>query len=223
MAKHFFAFTTIFLLNLYNIVPGQTNLLNLLDSLMEKEQRIGIIQDSLSSLQKQAVYDTTNNLEGQISDLKVRHAKLTHTILAIKSEIFDHEKTEPVWVEGEAEIIQDDEKSIEQNKRLVLMFARRDAMEKGGKILVETLTSLKQIEIDSESESGIENKYVEEYRSIIRSKGKVKVVDQDLGGDYGNVIKIEEDGKNKLKARVRLKVVSMDEINPYKYELEKEE
>jgi len=223
MSKRFFAFNTIFLLFLCHTVSGQSNLLNLLNSLMEKEQRIDFIQDSLATLQNKADSDTKNDIENRRSDLRTEQAVLSREILAIKSEIYEQEQPEPVWVEGEAEIVPDENKSFEENKRLALMFARRDAMEKGGKILIETLTSLKQFEVNAESGSGVESKYIEEYQSIIQSKGRAKVVDQDLSGDYGKVITVEEDGKNKLIARVRLRIVSMDDVNPFKNALENED
>jgi len=101
------------------------------------------------------------------------------------------------------------------------MYARRDAMEKGGKIILETMMRLERFDVIEEEDGKIVNKYVEEFRSIIQSKGKVKVLDQDLSGDYGKVLTIKEDDVTKLRVTVRLKMNSMDEFNPFREELEK--
>ena len=201
---------SIFVLLFIRIGFTQSDLETQLKALIEKEKLYNSLKDSISNIQDKE----------KLANLKVEKLKLYREILNTKSQIFEAEYTEAIWVEGEGEIILDDKKPYEQNKRLVEMFARRDAMEKGGKILVETLTQLKRFEVDADEGSGIESKYVEEFKSIIESKGKVKVVDQDLTGDFGKVISVEEDGVKKLKTKVRLKISSIDDINPFKQELE---
>jgi hypothetical protein len=191
-------------------VYSQSKLEIQLKSLVKKEKTYKSLEDSLVSLDNK---ETVANIEAKKSQI---HKE----ILSIKSDIYDSEHAEAIWVEGKGEIILDDKKPYEQSKRLVEMFARRDAMEKGGKLIVETLSSLKRFEVDAEAGSGVDSKYVEEFQSIIETKGKVKVIDQDLSGDFGKVITVEEDGTKKLKTKVRLRISSIDEINPFKQQLE---
>ncbi len=210
MFRQFIGCMSIFILLLIRIGITQSDIEMQLKTLIEKEKLYDTLEDSVTVIENKE----------QIANIESKKAKLYRAILSIKSEIFDAEHAEAIWVEGEGEIILDDKKPFEQNKRLVEMFARRDAMEKGGKILIETLTQLKRFEVDAEEGSNIESKYVEEFQSIIESKGKVKVVDQDLTGDFAKIITLQEDGVKKLKTKVRLKITSIDEINPFKQELE---
>ena len=220
MAKRFIICTGFLFLNFSITVFAQSSLTNLLQSLIEKEQKYQILEDSLTAVQKNNDQDNPNNqTTNLLENLKAEKSKIHRELLSVKSEILESEKPEPVWVEGEGEIVLDEKKPFEQSRRLVLMFARRDAMEKGSTLIVETLTSLKQFEVNAEKGSGIESKFVEEYKSIIQSKGKVEVVDQDLSGDYGKIITVEEDGMKKLKTKVRMKISSINGINPFKEEL----
>jgi hypothetical protein len=210
MLRYFIVTINIFLSIAVSNVYSQSKLEIQLKSLVKKEKTYKSLEDSLVSLDNK---ETVANIEAKKSQI---HKE----ILSIKSDIYDSEHAEAIWVEGKGEIILDDKKPYEQSKRLVEMFARRDAMEKGGKLIVETLSSLKRFEVDAEAGSGVDSKYVEEFQSIIETKGKVKVVDQDLSGDFGKVITVEEDGTKKLKTKVRLRISSIDEINPFKQQLE---
>ena len=210
MPRYFITMISMLIFIALNCVYSQSKLESQLKTLIEKEKIFKSLEDSLTTI---ANKETAANIEA-------KKIQIHKEILSIKSDIYDSEHAEAMWVEGEGEIILDDKKPYEQSKRLVEMFARRDAMEKGGNLIVETLSSLKRFEVDAEAGSGVDSKYVEEFQSIIESKGKVKVVDQDLSGDFGKVLTIEENGTKKLKMKVRLKISSMDEINPFKQELE---
>ncbi|MEJ2544699.1 MAG: hypothetical protein P8Y99_11585 [Calditrichaceae bacterium] len=210
MLRYFIVTINIFLSIAVSNVYSQSKLEIQLKSLVKKEKTYKSLEDSLVSLDNK---ETVANIEAKKSQI---HKE----ILSIKSDIYDSEHAEAIWVEGKGEIILDDKKPYEQSKRLVEMFARRDAMEKGGKLIVETLSSLKRFEVDAEAGSGVDSKYVEEFQSIIKTKGKVKVVDQDLSGDFGKALTVEADGIKKLKMKVRLKISSIDEFNPFKQQLE---
>ena len=210
MFRYFIISIGVFVLIFIRLGFSQSKLEIQLKTLIEKEKLFNNLEDSAASIENKE----------KLANIETKKSEVYREILSIKSDIYNSEHAEAIWVEGEGEIILDDKKPFEQNKRLVEMFARRDAMEKGGKIIVETLSSLKRFEIDAEEGSGINSKYVEEFQSIIESKGKVKVVDQDLSGDFGKILTVEEDGIKKLKTKVRIKISSIDEINPFKQELE---
>ncbi|MBN2424838.1 MAG: hypothetical protein JXR46_08220 [Calditrichaceae bacterium] len=207
---------------LYMTLPldAQDNLKNQLEVLIEKERRFSALKDSLNNLQsldtsKEHNSAVAQDMADQVKNLQSQKNELYREILQIKSAIYDSEQSQPVWAEGVGEVILDESKPYEQNKRLVLSYARRDAMEKGGKLIVESMVRLEKFERTTEDGSEIKNKFIEEYRSIIESKGKVQVVDQDLSGDYGKVFTEETDGIKKLKVTVRLKMTSIDDFNPF--------
>ncbi|MBN1406469.1 MAG: hypothetical protein JW956_01695 [Calditrichaceae bacterium] len=210
MIRYYLILISLFVLISNQNGSAQSKLETQLKTIIEKEKMIQSLEDSIAAVSNK---ETAANIETKKSQIK-------KDILAIKSDIYNSEHTDAIWVEGEGEIILDEKKPFEQNKRLVEMFARRDAMEKGGKLIVESLTTLKRFEVDAEAGSGVNSKYIEEFESIIESKGKVKVVDQDLNGDFGKVTTVEEDGIKKLKTKVRLKISSLDDVNPFKQELE---
>lgn len=216
-------FCSMAMLSLFLVSPGlsQADLQTRLQILMDKEQHMKALEDSAVLIRKNMaeLNDQMSEYKNRLQDIQAKKSALHREILDMKAAIYEAQQAEPIWVEGEAEIILDEQKPYEQNKRLLQMLARRDAMEKGGKLIIETLTTLKTFEVSAEEGSGMAYKLVEEFRSIIQSKGKVQVIDQDVSGDYDKVLMVEEGGLKKLKTRVRLKISSIDEINPFKEEL----
>lgn len=207
----------------FNALFSQFDLKIQLKTLVDKEQLYDSLVDSIAIVQKKVQNQSEQNLElsTMLENQQTQKSILYREILEIKANLYDAEQAEPVWAEGVGEIIPDEKKPYEQNKRLALMYARRDAMEKGGKIILETMMRLERFDVIEEENGKIVNKYVEEFRSIIQSKGKVKVLDQDLSGDYGKALTIKEDDVTKLRVTVRLKMNSMDDFNPFREELEK--
>ena len=134
-----------------------------------------------------------NELEKQQKDIKIN-------ILEIKAQKFNEEMTKPIWAEGYGESILDADKTMNQCKKQALDHARRDAMEKGGKVLVESITEIKDFKLTKDE---------------IKSRAKVQIIDQDNSGDYGKV-KQEIVGKvMKFSVTVRVKLQSATKYNPY--------
>ena len=92
-------------------------------------------------------------------------------------------------------------------------------MEKGGKIIIQSFTTIKRVEVIVKDEKGTQSDYYEKYLNIIKSKSIVEVIDQDLSEDYGQVKRIKEDDIVKYTVKVRLKVRSIGDFNPYTQEL----
>jgi hypothetical protein len=125
-------------------------------------------------------------------------------ILQIKAEMYDLKAREPVWVEGEGESILDENKSMKECEKLALEYARRDATEKGGKALIQSVTKVQMFELVQDD---------------IKNSSKIKIIEQDNSGDYGVAKKIMKGDIIKYVAKVRLKIQSADDYNPYRVEI----
>ncbi len=160
-----------------------------------------------------------NKIQLDIDQLKIKKLNKEIEILKIEVVIYDEEISQPVWAEGYGELIFDNNKTYEECKRLVLMYARRDAMEKGGKMIVESLTRLEKVETISKDKTGTDSQYYEKYLNIIKSKAMVEVTDQDLSGDYSKVKRVERGNKTIFSVKIRIKLKSLDDYNPYRQKL----
>lgn len=222
---------------------AQNNLSKRLAQISEKEQQIREIDSLIVRVQqeyqhiskeienttqkdgdekdnKKRVENQKTKLELDIERLKNQKKDKEIEILEIEALIFEDNPSSPVWAEGYGETALEEGKTVEECKRLALMYARRDAMEKGGNMIVESFTSLKRSENVSKDKTGIEIEYFERYLNIIKSKAMVKVIDQDLSNDYGKVIRVDQGDHIKFTAKVRLKMKSIDDYNPYKIKIE---
>jgi len=215
-----------------SITYSQNNLSEQLSQISEKEKQIEKIDSTLKKLQNEYQQLAVNPKEGnkehentqkelvsEIGKLKSQKRDIEIQILGIEADIYDHEASSPLWTEGYGEAILEEGKKIEECKRLALMYARRDAMEKGGKMIVESLTNWERVEKISEDETATHDEYTERFQQIIRSKAKVEVIDQDLSKSYGKVTKVNEDGLIKFTAKVRLQVKSIGDYNPHRLKI----
>ena len=117
MAKRFIICTGFLFLNFSITVFAQSSLTNLLQSLIEKEQKYQILEDSLTAVQKNNDQDNPNNqTTNLLENLRAEKSKIHRELLFVKSEILESEKPEPVWVEGEGEIVLDEKKPFEQSR-----------------------------------------------------------------------------------------------------------
>ena len=142
-----------------------------------------------------------NKLEKDIARLEMLKADKETEILEIKADMFDAQMAEPVWEEGYGESILDEDKTTKECKRLALEYARRDAMDKGGKTIIESLTKIEDFKL---------------IKDMIKSQAKVQIVEQDNSGDYGKAIRVMEGNVIKFTAKVRLKLQSVDTYNPFR-------
>ncbi|MFH1097444.1 MAG: DUF1566 domain-containing protein, partial [Candidatus Desantisbacteria bacterium] len=122
-------------------------------------------------------------------------------ILGIKAELYENELSKPIWVEGVGECIMDENKTMKDCEKLALEYARRDAVEKGGVSLIESVTEIKMFELTKDD---------------IKKTAKVNIIDQDNTSDFGKVKKIPFGDTFKFTVTVRLKIQSVTTYNPYR-------
>ena len=134
-----------------------------------------------------------NELEKQEKDIKIN-------ILEIKAQKFNTELTKPIWSEGYGESVLDENKTMKECKQQALDYARRDAMDKGGKVLIESITEIKDFKLTKDE---------------IKSRAKVQIIDQDNSGDYGKVKQEIVGNVMKFSVKVRVKLQSTTKYNPY--------
>ena len=150
---------------------------------------------------EQRLENEKNKLEKDIARLEKLKVDKETEILEIKADMFDAQMAEPVWEEGCGESILDEDKTMKECKRLALEYARRDAMDKGGKTIIKTLTKIEDFKL---------------IKDVIKSQAKVQIVEQDNSGDYGKAIRVMEGNVIKFTAKVRLKLQSVDTYNPFR-------
>ncbi len=157
---------------------------------------------ALKSAQKDedAVFARMNLAEAGVRELHRRLEGEQIVILGIQARLYDLEMQKPVWAEGYGESILDENKTMVECKRLALEYAKRDAMEKGGKMLVESLTEVENFMLTKDE---------------IKARAAVQIVDQDASGDYGKAVQVVLGDMIKFTAKVRLMVKSVDTYNPY--------
>ncbi|MFH1961570.1 MAG: DUF1566 domain-containing protein [bacterium] len=95
----------------------------------------------------------------------------------------------------------DENKTMKDCEKLALEYARRDAVEKGGKSLIESVTEVKMFELTKDD---------------IKKTAKVNIIEQDNSGDFGKVKRIPFGDTFKFTVTVRLKIQSVTTYNPYR-------
>lgn len=188
------------------------------DAYLRASQNVDLISPEQLSQFLKSYKETDKNLRGSDDELKKIEGEknfiLTKLrrlgkekiekeieILEIKAKFYEDELREGVWVEGSGESILDEKKTMEECKQLTLDYAKRDAIEKGGKSLIESVTQVKMFELA---------------RDDIKKTAKVSIIDQDNSGDYGKAKRIISGDIIKFVAKVRIKVQSVATYNPYR-------
>jgi hypothetical protein len=143
------------------------------------------------------------SLESQIETLTDQKSDKEIQILEIKADMFDAEMSKPVWADGYGESILDENKTMNQCKQLAMTYAEKDAIEKGGKAIIQSVTEIRDFQLQSDE---------------IKTQAKVQVIERDTTGDFGKAIRVDiEQGKIiKYIARVRLELQSIDIYNPFR-------
>ena len=145
-------------------------------------------------------YEVSHKLDQAISEKN----HVVKDILSLKADIFDIQLREPAWAIGEAVCNLSENETPEQCRKRALESAQRDAMEKAGKMILESETIVRNYQI---------------YLDEIRTHLKAQILEQDKDPLYG--IKREYFGENiRYVAKLRLKVQSINLFNPYRMELE---
>ncbi|MCX6640408.1 MAG: outer membrane beta-barrel protein [bacterium] len=154
---------------------------------------------------QQLTENQKRDAQKKLDDLARSKREAEIQILKIKADLFDQEIYTPVWSEGYGEAILSEDKSVKTCQTLALDYARQDAIDKGGKLILQSITVVENFELAQD---------------IIKTEAKVRVVESDLSGDYGKVIRLDQGGMSKFTARVRLKLQSIDVANPYKEQMD---
>ena len=140
-------------------------------------------------------------IESKIIRLKNEKKEKYIAILGIKAEVYEKKLREAVWVEGTGECILDENKTMKECRQMALDYAKRDAIEKGGKSLIESVTEVVMFELTKDD---------------IKETVKVNIVAQVTSGDFGKSRRIISGDIIKYIANVRLKVQSVATYNPYR-------
>ncbi|MFH1897358.1 MAG: DUF1566 domain-containing protein [Candidatus Desantisbacteria bacterium] len=174
----------------------QEQLVQFLGDYKNAEKRLKAAEAKL-----QEIKNEKERIEGNLNALnKGKKAKEIET-LGIKAELYENELSKPIWVEGVGECIMDENKTMKDCEKLAIEYARRDAVEKGGKSLIESVTEVKMFELTKDD---------------IKKTAKVNIIDQDNSGEFGKVKKIIFGDTFKFTVTVRLKIQSVATYNPYK-------
>lgn len=193
------------------------------------DYKAAVEANNIANKKEQQLVHKKKELELKIDNLKRQEQNKKIEILEIEATIFDEEMSTPVWAEGYGMAILAEDKSMNECKKMALEYAQRDAMEKGGKMIVETLTKMEQSEYLNKSNMNINNfeknnnnesTYSESFSDIIKSKSKVQIVSQDTTNNFGKIIRIDQDDVIKFTVKVRLKLKSIDSFNPYRERIE---
>ncbi len=140
--------------------------------------------------------ETSQKLEQATSDKN----QIEQDIQNLKADIFDIQLREPVWCIGEAICNLAENETPDQCRKRALEASQRDAMEKGGKMILESETIVKNYKL-----------YLDEIRTHI----KAQILEQDKSPQYG--VKRELFGDNlRYIAKLRIKVQSISLYNPYR-------
>jgi hypothetical protein len=142
--------------------------------------------------------------EKLLTNLQGQKTKLEIELLTIKADIFDLELRQPVWVEGFGESKLDDNTTMKDCEKLALNSALNNAIEKGGKVIIDSVTKVEMFQVTKDE---------------IKLTAKVQVLEQDTSGDYGKAIRVISGDIIKYQAKVRLKVQNVDTYNPYREQL----
>jgi len=140
-------------------------------------------------------------IESKIIRLKNEKKEKYIAILGIKADAYEKKLREAVWVEGTGECILDENKTMKECKQMALDYAKRDAIEKGGKSLIESVTEVVMFELTKDD---------------IKETVKVNIVAQVTSGEFGKSRRIISGDIIKYIANVRLKVQSVATYNPYR-------
>ncbi|MFH1898486.1 MAG: hypothetical protein ABH886_09685, partial [Candidatus Desantisbacteria bacterium] len=155
----------------------------------------------ISEARLQEIKSEKERIEGSLVALNKEKKAKEMEILGIKAELYENELSKAVWVEGVGECIMDETKSMKDCEKLALEYARRDAVEKGGKSLIEAVTQVSMFELIQDD---------------IKKTAKVNIIDQDNSGDFGKVKKILFGDMLKFTVTVKLKIQSVTTYNPYR-------
>jgi hypothetical protein len=169
----------------------------------KKEQQLALKKDADKS-----------ELEG----LKRRMRENEIGILEIMANKYDEEISQPVWAEGYGESVLGENQTIKECQKLALEYAKKDAIEKGGKLFVKTFTELEAMETMKKSypDQKKESISFERVRESIMSGGNVQILSQDNSGEYGKPKQIVIGDVIKYSVTVRLKLQSVNQYNPFK-------
>ncbi|MEK7813177.1 MAG: hypothetical protein AAB296_05390, partial [Candidatus Desantisbacteria bacterium] len=107
---------------------SEEDLAKFLGNYKNAQKELKISEDKLRKI-KNEKEQIESKLNALIKEKKEREIE----ILEIKAESYEDELNKAVWVEGFGECIMDETKTMKDCEKLALEYARRDAVERGGK------------------------------------------------------------------------------------------
>ena len=78
-------------------------------------------------------------LQDKLQRIATDKQKAEEGVQQLKADLFDLKMQEPVWTEGYGEAVQSEDKTPIQCRDLALDLAKRDAVERGGKALIQSV------------------------------------------------------------------------------------
>ncbi|MBU1616052.1 hypothetical protein KJ693_12185 [bacterium] len=168
----------------------------------EAKEELRVSNDKLKKIENEK-----KSIESELGRLRKKKIEKEIKLLELQAKCYEDELREGVWVEGFGESILDENKTPKECEQLALKYAERDAIERGGKSLIEFITQVEMFELTKDD---------------IRKTAKVNIIDRDNSGDYGEVKQesvkdiVEDIVILKYTVKVRVKVQSVDIYNPYR-------
>lgn len=140
------------------------------------------------------------HLDSELKNLKNKKIQKEIEILEIRADMFRNDMQKAVWVIGNGESIMDETKSMNECKQIALDNAKKDAIEKGGKAIIRSITQVDMFQLTKDE---------------ITMTANVQIVAQDNSGDYGKIKRVPINNTFKFVVTLRLKVQSIDNYNPF--------
>ncbi|MCE5286081.1 MAG: SUMF1/EgtB/PvdO family nonheme iron enzyme [Pelosinus sp.] len=172
-------------------------------NLTQNYQEVKKKLDTANTNMQTAEYEV-NAAQQTLNRLATEKQQTEVDIQSLKGDLFDLAMQEKVWVEGYGEAVQSEDKSPIQCKELALTIAKRDAVERGGKALIESLTKVELLQVKEDT---------------ITVTSYAQIVSSDDSGDYGKFKKITEGDITKFVVKVRLQIMAAGAPNPFRQQV----
>lgn len=142
-----------------------------------------------------------------LDQYKTDKLKIEQEIQNIKADIFDIQFREPVWAFGEGVCTVSEDETKRKCREKAIADAERDATEQAGKMILESVTIVKNNLL---------------YLDSIRTHIKVQILERDNNSPYGCNEKIIGGNITQYVAKLHLKIQSISTYNPYRERIAKD-
>ncbi|MEI6285318.1 MAG: hypothetical protein WCP79_02350 [Bacillota bacterium] len=142
-----------------------------------------------------------NNYAGQVQRLTNDIQGYRTSMNNAYADAFDYEFKKPQWVDGEAAVTISEDKSKNDCIKLATDYARRDAMERGGGMIISAVTETNMFEVTKDQ---------------VKTSVKVVILREDTSNGYGKPQIITKGDFQVVQLKVRLLVQNASGYNPYR-------